>query len=173
MAKGVVNALKKLDCNHRLSFISPNYKIGKGTEIYYFVNIIGKGVIGDHCLIASYVEIQNDVIIQNNCRIGSFSFLCSGVEIGNRVFLGSHVKTINDKKPEVFNPNYKQEKIIIDDGASIGTGVTLMGPIRIGKNAIIGANSLVNKDVPEGETWVGSPAKRLKRKTPKNKEGIR
>lgn len=160
--QGIIEALKRLKCNDRLSFISADYKIGKGTQIYYFVNIIGKGTIGENCLIASYTEIQDSAVIGNSCRIGSHSFICKGVELGNSVFLGSHVKFINDRLPRAFNKNYKLEKIIVEDDVSIGSGCTIMCGITIGKGAVIGAHSFVNKNVPPGEIFAGSPAKYIR-----------
>lgn len=161
---GIINAVKRIKVNDRISFISPDYKIGKGTEIYYFVNIFGKGSIGEFCLIASYVEIQDSVIIGSNCRIGSHSFICSGAEIEDGVFLGSGINTCNDKNPKVNNPNYKQEKIIIRKNAVIGSGTTLLPGIEIGESAVIGAGSVVVKSVPPFEVWVGGSAKPIKRK---------
>src|SRR3990167_6321360 len=115
---GIINAIKKLKCNERLSFICPDFIIGEGTVIYYFCNLFGKSKIGKNCIISSYTEIQGGVKLGDGSRVGSHSFLCSGLEIGNNVFLGS---------------------------------------------SIVGAGSLVLKDVPDGEIWLGQPARFIKK----------
>ena len=138
-------------------------KIGKGTKIYHFCNIYGNTIIGKNCTIASYTEIQGGVKIGNNCRVGSHTFLCSAVTLENDIFLGSHVVTTNDTFPIVKNQNYKQKKTLIKKGASIGSGVILLPGVKIGKNALIGAGSVVTHDVPPNEIWVGNPARFLKK----------
>ena len=161
--EGLIEALTLLHCNEKLSFISPEYVIGDGTQIYYFCNLFGKGRIGKNCIISSYTEIQSDVKIGSNCRVGSHSFLCSGVTLEDNVFLGSHVVTTNDSFPIVKNKNYKQEKILIKKNASIGSGSILLPGIEIGEGALIGAGSIVTKNVPSHEIWVGNPAKILRK----------
>lgn len=164
VAEGVIETLRRLKCDERLSFISPEYIIGKGTVVYCFVNVFGKGRIGENCIIASYTEIQGGVNVGDNCRIGSHCFLCSGVTLEDDVFLGSGVITINDKNPRPHNKEYKQEKTVIKKGASIGSGSVLMCGIEVGENAVVGAGSVVTKSIPAGQTWCGNPARPLKRR---------
>ena len=159
---GVIGAMKKLGCNENLSFISDLYRIGEGTIIHKFCNLFGNSNIGKNCIISSFVEIQGGVIVGDNCRIGSFSFLCSGVELEENVFLGSHICTINDRHPKPHNKEYKQEKTLIKNGASIGSGSVLICGITIGENSMVGAGSLVLKDIPAHQLWYGSPAKFIK-----------
>jgi len=142
--------------------IIKNVKIGKNVKISPFTNLYGC-ILKDNVFIGPFVEIQKNVIIGENSRIQSHSFICEGVTIGKNVFIGHNVNTINDNTPKVNSQDWKVEKINIKDGASVGTGATIMGNITIGEKALIGANSLVNSDVPDGEVWVGVPAKFLRK----------
>jgi acetyltransferase-like isoleucine patch superfamily enzyme len=139
-----------------------NIKLGKNVKISPFTNIYGCE-LKDNVFIGPFVEIQKNVIIGENSRVQSHSFICEGVDIGNNVFIGHNVNTINDNLPKVNNENWVLEKIIIRDNVSIGTGSTIMGNVTIGENSIIGANSLVTTDIPYNEVWVGSPAKFLRK----------
>lgn len=139
-----------------------NVKIGKNVKISPFTNIYGCS-LKDNVFIGPFVEIQKNVVVGENSRIQSHSFICEGVTIGKNVFIGHNVNTINDNMPKINNQDWKVEKINIKDGASIGTGSTIMGNVTIGEKALIGANSLVNCDIPDGEVWVGAPAKFLKK----------
>lgn len=160
---GIIEAISRIKTNDKLSFISENYKIGEKTVVYYFCNIFGQGEIGKNCIIASFVEIQDGVKLGNNCRIGSHSFLCSGVTLEDDVFLGSGIITINDRQPKSHNKDYRKVTTLIKKGASIGSGSVIMGGITIGENSMIGAKSLVLKDVPDGELWYGHPAVFIKK----------
>lgn len=139
-----------------------NVNIGKNVKISAFTNIYGC-TLKDNVFVGPFVEIQKNVTIGENTRIQSHSFICEGVTIGKNVFIGHNVSTINDNLPKVNNLNWIPEKINIKDGASIGTGSTIMGNVTIGENSLIGAHSLVNCDIPDGEVWVGSPAKFLRK----------
>ena len=142
--------------------ILKNIKLGKNVKISPFTNIYGCE-LKDNVFIGPFVEIQKNVIIGENSRVQSHSFICEGVDIGNNVFIGHNVNTINDNLPKVNNENWVVEKIIIRDNVSIGTGSTIMGNVTIGENSIIGANSLVTTDIPYNEVWIGSPAKFLRK----------
>lgn len=142
--------------------ILKNVKLGRNVKISPFTNIYGC-TLKDNVFVGPFVEIQKNVEIGENTRIQSHSFICEGVTIGKNVFIGHNVNTINDNLPKVNNKDWTPEKINIKDGASIGTGSTIMGNITIGENSMIGANSLINCDVPDNEIWVGSPAKFLRK----------
>jgi len=144
--------------------IIKNCKIGRDTKIWNFVNLYGCE-IGDNCMIGSFVEIQNGVKIGNNVNISSHSFVCSLVEIENDVFIGHGVMTINDLVP----PSKKRtgtdkdwKKTLIRKGVSIGNNATIL-PVTIGKNSIVGAGSVVTKDVPDNVIVAGNPAKIIKK----------
>ncbi len=151
--------------NQRIRDVS----FGENVFLSGFINLYGC-TIGDECKIGSFVEIQKDVIIGNRCKISSHSFICSGVNIGDGVFVGHNVSFVNDKYPSAVNSDgslqtsedWKQESTWVDDGASIGTGATVMCGVHIGKGALIGAGSVVTKDVPDYAVVVGNPAKILR-----------
>ncbi|NQT23554.1 MAG: N-acetyltransferase [Candidatus Omnitrophica bacterium] len=135
-----------------------NVKLGKNVNIPSpeLVNLYGCE-IGDNCLIAPFVEIQNDVIIKADTRIQSHAFICSKVRIGKGVFIGHGVMFINDRYPVRKDPS-DWEETVIEDNAVIGSNATIM-PCRIGKNSLIGAGSVVTKDVPANKVVRGNPAK--------------
>lgn len=141
-----------------------NCKLADGVYIPYpnLVNIYDC-VIGENTFIGPFCEIQSGVIIGKDCRIQSHSFLCTGVSIGNRVFVGHGVKTCNDKHPKIKNPSWKLETTFIDDDVSIGSNSTIL-PVRIGRYAEIGAGSVVTSDVSEYSVVAGNPARLLYRK---------
>lgn len=139
-----------------------NAIVGNDTKIWHFANIYDC-TIGSGCTIGSYTEIQNDVIIGNNVTVSSHSFICSLVEIGDDVFIGHGVMTINDLIP----PSSKRtgakthwQKTNIEKGAIIGSNATLL-PVTVGRNAIVGAGAVVTKDVPDNAIVAGNPAKLL------------
>jgi len=141
--------------------------LGKNVSITNenLVNLYGCK-IGDNCKIGPFVEIQKNAIIGNNCKISSHSFICEGVNISNNVFIGHNVTFINDKFPFSTNEEgvMKDDKdwnlieTFIEEGASIGSGSTILCGIKIGKGSIIGAGSLVSKNIPDGKTAYGNPA---------------
>jgi len=146
-----------------------NIKVGKDVKIFKFVNLYGC-TIDDGSKIGSFVEIQKGVSIGKNCKISSHTFICEGVTIGDGVFVGHQVSFVNDMFPRSVNSDGSLQteadwtlvKTTVNDGASIGTGSTILGGITIGKNALIGAGSVVTKDVPENAVVAGNPAKVLR-----------
>lgn len=116
-----------------------------------------------NCKIGSFVEIQKDVDIGDFCVVSSHSFICSGVTLEGHNFIGHLCAFINDKSPQAFNENYKLEKTIIKEYASIGSRTVLL-PVIVGKNALIGCGTCVTKDIPDNAIVVGNPGRILKYK---------
>jgi len=146
-----------------------NVMLGKDVQVYNFVNAYGCS-IDDGTKIGAFVEIQKGVTIGKNCKISSHSFICEGVHIADHVFIGHNVTFINDKFPRATNKdgslqteeNWECIETFIEEGASIGSSVTIICGVRVGKNAIIGAGSVVLQDVPENAIYAGNPARFLK-----------
>jgi len=151
--------------------IAADVKLGRDVQIYGFVNLYGCE-IGDKTRIGCFVEIQKGAKVGARCKISSHSFICEGVELEAEVFVGHGVTFINDRFPRATSAtgelkseaDWTCDRTLVKRGASIGSGVTLMGGITIGENAIIGAGSVVTRDVPAGVTVAGNPARVLSRK---------
>lgn len=149
--------------------IAPDVKIGKNTKIYAFVNLYGCE-IGDDVKIGTFVEMQKGVKVGNRCKISSHSFLCEGVTLEDEVFLGHNVTFINDVYPRAVTDEgqLQSEKdwvcvpTLVKKGASIGSSATLLCGITVGEGAMIGAGSVVTKDVPAHSLVAGNPAKVLR-----------
>lgn len=143
--------------------------LGKNVTIFNFVNAYGC-TIDDETKIGSFVEIQKGAIIGKNCKISSHTFICEGVHIGDHVFIGHNVSFINDKYPKATNPDgslktdedWTVVKTFVKNGASIGTSSTILCGVTIGENAIVGAGSVVTKDVPSRAVIAGNPARILR-----------
>ena len=141
-----------------------NASIGSETKIWHYANIYGC-TIGKNCTIGSYTEVQNNVQIGNNVTISSHSFICSLVQIEDDVFIGHGVMTINDLHPPSFRRTGSKEhwqKTLIKKGAVIGSNATLF-PVKIGKNAEVGAGAVVTKNIPDNCIAVGNPARIIKK----------
>ena len=146
-----------------------NVKLGKDVKIYNFVNAYGCS-IDDGSKVGTFVEIQKGATIGKNCKISSHTFICEGVHIADNVFVGHNVTFINDKFPRATNndgslqteEDWKCVETYVEEGASIGSSATILCGVRIGKKAIIGAGSVVTKDVPENAVVAGNPAKLIK-----------
>ena len=134
-------------------------KLGINVKIFDFVNLYGCE-IGDNSKVGAFVEIQKGVKIGKNCKIQSHTFICEGVTIEDNVFVGHNVTFINDRYPKIKG-RWKLEETIVKIGASIGSGSTILCGVRIGKGAMIGAGSVVTKDVKDYSTVVGNPAKKI------------
>jgi UDP-2-acetamido-3-amino-2,3-dideoxy-glucuronate N-acetyltransferase len=147
---------------HPTSDVQSN-KIGENTVIWQYVIVLSNAVIGNNCNINAHCFIENDVKIGNNVTIKCGVYLWDGLRIGDNVFIGPNVTFTNDKYPQSKQYPDHFLSTVIDEGASIGAGATILGGIHIGKNAIIGAGSLVTKDVPENELWFGNPAKFIRK----------
>ncbi|HLX12185.1 MAG TPA: acyltransferase [Bacteroidota bacterium] len=151
--------------------IAPNVKLGSNVKIFDFVNLYGCE-IGDNSKIGAFVEIQKGVTIGKNVKVSTHTFICEGVTIEDDVFIGHNVSFINDKYPRSTNESgalqteadWKVVPTIVKKGASIGTSATILCGITIGEDAIVGAGSVVTKDVPAHAVVAGNPAKILRKK---------
>src|SRR6267142_2320734 len=145
--------------------IASDVKLGRDVAIYHFVNLYGCE-IGDGTRIGSFVEIQKGARIGRNCKVSSHSFICEGVSVEDEVFIGHGVNFINDNYPRATttagsmqtDSDWQVSPIVVQRGASIGTGATILGGISIGPRAIVGAGSVVTKDVPADTIVAGNPA---------------
>jgi len=155
--------------------IAPNVKLGRDVRIAGFVNLYGCE-IGDETKIGAFVEVQKGAKIGERCKISSHSFICEGVTIEAGVFVGHGVTFINDRYPQATNESgrlqteadWKCQATVVKRGASIGSGATLLGGITVGENAIVGAGSMVTKDVPPNMTVAGNPARILEASARRN-----
>jgi acetyltransferase-like isoleucine patch superfamily enzyme len=152
--------------------IAKDVKLGKDVKIYDFVNLYGC-TIGDNTKIGTFVEVQKNAQIGRNVKISSHTFICEGVTIEDDVFIGHNVSFINDKFPRATNStgqpqteaDWKVVPTIVRRAASIGTSSTILCGVTIGENSIVGAGSVVTKDVPPNAIVVGNPARVLRRES--------
>lgn len=149
--------------------IAPSVKLGKDVKLSKFINMYGCEV-GDETKIGAFVEIQKNVKVGKRCKISSHTFICEGVEIEDNVFIGHSVTFINDSYPRATaadgglqtEADWKVEPTRVRKGASIGSGSTVLSKITIGENAIVGAGSVITKDVPANAIVAGNPAQFLR-----------
>ncbi len=154
-----------------IQLISSDVKLGQNVRIFGFTNLYGCE-IGDDSKIGTFVEIQKKARIGKRCKISSHTFICEGVTIEDEVFVGHNVTFTNDLYPRSVSQSgglqteadWKCISTVVKKGASIGSGATLLCGITVGENAIIGAGSVVTKDVPAGATVAGNPARVLRPK---------
>lgn len=145
--------------------IAADVEFGQDVRINEFVNLYGCS-IGDHSMVGTFVEIQRDARIGDHCRIQSHTFICSGVTIENHVFVGHGVIFINDKLPSARgaeNGDWILKPTTVRREASIGSGAIILGGVTIGVGAQIGAGAVVTRDIPDGATVVGVPARAMAR----------
>ena len=150
--------------------ISPDVVLGKNVTISDFTNLYGC-TIGDGTKVGAFVEIQKGASIGKNCKISSHSFVCEGVTIQDNVFVGHNVAFINDKYPRATRvdgglqteEDWDVVPTLVEKGASIGSSVTVLCGVTIGTGAMVGAGSVVTRDIPAWEIWVGNPARFLKK----------
>ena len=146
--------------------VSPDVVLGRDVKLHGFCNLYGCE-IGDETKIGTFVEIQKGAKIGARCKISSHSFICEGVTLEDGVFIGHGVMFVNDRHPKALKPDggfqgqgdWECQRTLIKCGASIGSGATILGGITIGENALVGAGSVVTKDVPAGATVAGNPAR--------------
>jgi len=149
--------------------IADNVKLGKGVRIFAFTNLYGCE-LGDDVKVGTFVEIQKGAKIGNRCKISSHSFICEGVTLEDEVFIGHGVVFTNDLLPRATagdgalqtEADWTCVRTLVERGASIGSNATLLCGITIGERAIVGAGSVVTKDVPPRAVVAGNPAKVLR-----------
>jgi acetyltransferase-like isoleucine patch superfamily enzyme len=149
--------------------IAPTVRLGRDVKLSKFINLYGCE-IGDETKIGAFVEIQKNARVGRRCKISSHTFICEGVDIEDNVFVGHSVTFINDLYPRATTVNgelqseadWKVEKTLVRKGASIGSGSTILANVTIGENAIVGAGSVVRKDVPANAIVAGNPAEFLR-----------
>jgi acetyltransferase-like isoleucine patch superfamily enzyme len=150
--------------------ISDDVKLGKDVKLSKFINLYGC-CVGDNTKIGAFVEIQKNAYIGKNCKISSHTFICEGVTIEDNVFIGHNVAFINDSFPRATakdgklqtEADWEVESTLVKKGASIGSGSTILPNVIIGEKAIIGAGSVVTKNVPPDTIVAGNPAKILRK----------
>lgn len=149
--------------------ISDDVKLGEGVRLSKFVNLYGCK-IGDRSRVGAFVEIQKNAKVGRNCKISSHSFICEGVTIEDDVFIGHGVTFINDSYPRATTSDgalqtekdWKVEPTLVKKSASIGSGATILSNVVIGENALVGAGSVVTRDVPDNAIVAGNPARLLR-----------
>ena len=146
---------------HPLSDVQTS-NIGVDTYVWQYSIILKGAHIGSNCNINCHVFIENDVIIGNNVTIKSGVQIWDGLRIEDNVFVGPNVTFTNDRYPRSKQYPTDFQKTVLKKGASIGANSTVLGGIVVGENSLIGAGSVVTKDVPANELWVGNPAKKIR-----------
>lgn len=149
--------------------IAPDVKLGKGVRLSKFINLYGCE-IGDDTKIGAFVEIQKNAKVGRRCKISSHTFVCEGVAIEDNVFIGHGVTFINDSYPRATTPegelqtesDWHVEATVIKRGASVGSGATVLSKVVVGENSIVGAGSVVTRDVPPNVIVAGNPARILR-----------
>ena len=149
--------------------VAPSVRLGRDVKLSKFINLYGCE-IGDETKIGAFVEIQKNAIVGKRCKISSHTFVCEGVIIEDNVFIGHGVTFINDSYPRATaadgnlqtEADWKVERTVIKKGVSIGSGATILSRTTIGENAIVGAGSVVTKDVPANSIAAGNPARVLR-----------
>jgi len=149
--------------------VAPDVKLGTNVRMHQFVNLYGCE-IDDDTKIGCFVEIQKNARVGKNCKISSHTFICEGVTIEDNAFVGHNVTFINDSYPRATNgdgalqteADWRVEPTLVKKGASIGSGSTILPNVTIGENAIVGAGSVVTRDVPPNSIVAGNPARILR-----------
>jgi len=152
--------------------ITPDVKLGRRVKLSKFINLYGCE-IGDDTKIGAFVEIQKNATIGKCCKISSHTFICEGVTVEDDVFIGHGVTFINDSYPRATTggklqteADWRVERTVVKKGASIGSGATILSNTCICENAIVGAGSVVTRDVPANTIVAGNPARVLRQIVP-------
>jgi acetyltransferase-like isoleucine patch superfamily enzyme len=149
--------------------IAPDVKLGRNVSLSKFINLYGCE-IGDNTKIGAFVEVQKNARIGRNCKVSSHTFICEGVTIEDEVFIGHNVTFINDRYPRATTKtgelqteqDWSVETTLVKKGASIGSGATILSKLTIGERAVVGAGSVVTRDVVPGATVAGNPARLIR-----------
>ncbi len=149
--------------------VAPDVRLGKNVRLAQYVNLYGCD-IGDDTTLGAFVEIQKHARVGAKCKISSHTFICEGVTIEDRVFVGHNVTFINDPYPRATTESgrlqtetdWKVQTTLVKNGASIGSGATILANVTIGEKALVGAGSVVTKDVPPHSVVAGNPARLLR-----------
>ncbi len=154
--------------------IAPDVKLGADVKLSHFINLYGCE-IGDETKIGAFVEIQKNAKVGKRCKISSHTFVCEGVTIEDEVFIGHGVTFINDSYPRATTDgqlqtetDWRVETTLIKKGASIGSGSTILSKVTVGERAIVGAGSVVTRDVPANAIVAGNPARQLRTLAPRS-----
>lgn len=158
-----------MDSINRNSQIASDVELGAGVSVFGYANLYGCSV-GDSSKVGTFVEIQKGARVGKRCKISSHTFICEGVTIEDDVFIGHGVMFTNDLFPKATNPDgtpqgdadWETVRTLVKRGASIGSNATLLAGITIGEGSMVGAGSVVTKDVPANTTVAGNPARILK-----------
>ncbi len=153
--------------------IAADVRLGRDVRLNDFVNLYGC-TVGDGTRIGPFVEVQRSVVIGRNCKIQSHSFICEGVTLEDHVFVGHGVMFINDRRPHATNADgtlqteadWRLERTVVRRGASIGSNATILCGVTVGEGALVGAGSVVTRDVPAHAVVAGNPARVLERRDP-------
>ena len=140
-----------------------NNNVPASSNIWQYTVVLQGAQIGENCNICSHCFVENDVKIGNNVTVKCGVQIWDGIELEDNVMIGSNVTFTNDMYPRAKNKDWKMLRTIVCKGATIGAGSTILPGITIGEKAFIAAGSVVTKDVPAGELWMGSPAKFYKK----------
>ena len=150
--------------------IAPDVKLGNNVKIFAFTNLYGCEV-GDDSKVGAFVEIQKGAKIGARCKVSSHTFICEGVTLEDEVFVGHGVTFINDRFPRATTDegtlqteaDWACVPTRVRQGASIGSGATILCGVEIGERAVVGAGAVVTKDVPAGAIVAGNPARLMRR----------
>ncbi|WP_294268378.1 N-acetyltransferase [uncultured Sphingomonas sp.] len=146
---------------HKLADVHPDAIIGDGTRVWQFSVVLKGAVIGQNCNLNAHTLVEGGAIVGNDVTLKSGVFVWDGVVLEDGVFCGPNATFTNDKNPRSGNKDYQKFSTRIRKGASIGAGAVILPGVTIGKNVRIGAGAVVTRDVPDGETWIGNPARRM------------
>lgn len=147
---------------HKLADVHSSH-IGEHTQIWQFAIVLKDARIGNNCNLNSHTFVENDVVIGNNVTVKCGVYLWDGIRVEDNVFIGPNVTFTNDKFPRSKEYPEIFQQTLLKNRASIGANATILGGVTIGEGAMVGAGSVVTKDIPDGELWVGNPARFIRK----------